>query len=210
MTPNTTADRQTASDIAWMRQLAEEGGRAPMRGAAILMGAGLIYGVASVLHWAAVTGLIGSDKGPGFVWLGATGLFLVFLTVNLLRLKRSEGVVTAANRASAVAWASVGLGIFALFGSVAVLSWRAGGDAAEAILSLTPSIIMVFYGLGWAVTAAMLRSRPLWVLAVASFVAAPLLAALSGQSVQLLAYAAALFGLMALPGFLLVRQAGRA
>ena len=210
MTPAAPTDT-SAADIAWMRQLAEEGGRAPMQGASILMGAGLIYAVASLLHWAVITGLIGSgDDSLGVVWLGATALFLVFLTVNLMRLKRTEKVVTAANRASSVAWAGVGWGIFALFTSVAVFGLRTGGETAVLILALTPSIIMVFYGMGWAVTAAMLKSRPLWGLAVASFVAAPLLAALTGQASQYLAYAGALFLLMALPGFLLMRQAGRA
>jgi hypothetical protein len=72
---------------------------------------------------------------------------------------------------------------------------------------LAPSVIMVFYGLGWAVTSAMMKSRPLWWLAMASFFAAPLLALLAGQPAQYLAYAAALFLLMALPGWMLMRQA---
>jgi uncharacterized MAPEG superfamily protein len=40
-----------------------------------------------------------------------------------------------------------------------------------------------------------------------SFVAAPLLALLAGQTAQYLAYTAALFLLMALPGWVLMRQA---
>ena len=66
---------------------------------------------------------------------------------------------------------------------------------------------MVFYGIGWAVTATMHRSRVLWWLMTGSFVAAPLLALLAGQTAQYLAYTAALFLLMALPGWMLMRQA---
>lgn len=66
---------------------------------------------------------------------------------------------------------------------------------------------MAFYGVGWAVSATMTRSRHLWALALASFAAAPVLAVMSGTSWQYLAYAVALFGLMALPGFLLMRAA---
>ena len=73
--------------------------------------------------------------------------------------------------------------------------------------ALMPSVIMVFYGSGWAVTAAMQRSKPLWALAIASFAAAPLLAVLVGQAEQYVAYAAALFLLMGLPGFLMMRAA---
>ena len=118
-----------------------------------------------------------------------------------------RGVVTSAGRASGTAWASVGWGIFALAVSMAVLSWRLGEEAAMVTLALMPSMIMVFYGSGWAVTAAMQRSKPLWALAIASFAAAPLLAALVGQAEQYLAYAAALFLLLGLPVFLMMRAA---
>lgn len=197
-----------AADIAWMRRLAEEGAQAPMQGASILFSAGLIYGLASLGHWAVASGVAGLDMSAvNVLWLGATGLFLAVLTIILVRLRRAGGVTTAANRASATAWASVGWGVFALFTSMAVLGLRMGAEAALVGLALTPSVIMVFYGSGWAVSAAMQRSKPLWILAVAAFAAAPLLALLTGQAEQYLAYAAALFLLMALPGFLLMRAA---
>ncbi len=69
---------------------------------------------------------------------------------------------------------------------------------------------MVFYGMGWAVSASMTRLHSLWWLAIGSFIAAPLLAALSGQDIQYLAYAGCLFALMAVPGFLLMRAAKQA
>jgi hypothetical protein len=197
-----------AADIAWMRRLAEEGHRAPMRGASILFGAGLIYGIASLGHWAVVSGAAGlDDSAVSFIWLGATLVFFALLVVAIAAIKRAGGVETSANRASGVAWASVGWSIFALSTSMAVLGLRMGEEAALVSVALIPSVIMVFYGSGWAVTAAMQRSNALWALAIASFAAAPLLAALTGSADQYLAYAAALFLLMALPGFLLMRSA---
>jgi uncharacterized MAPEG superfamily protein len=47
-------------------------------------------------------------------------------------------------------------------------------------------------------------------LSLGSFAAAPLLALFAGSAAQYLAYAAALFLLMALPGFLLMRAAEQA
>ncbi|NJC40445.1 hypothetical protein GGQ87_000703 [Brevundimonas alba] len=197
-----------AADIAWMRRLAEEGSRTPMQGAAILFGAGVIYGLASVGHWAIASGVAGLGmEAVNGLWLGATLLFFVLLAFNIYRLKRAGGVQTSANRASGTAWASVGWGIFALFASMAVLAWRMGDEAAMVALALMPSVIMVFYGAGWAVTAAMQRSRPLWGLALASFAAGPLIALFTGSAEQYLAYGAALFLLMALPGWLLMRSA---
>lgn len=206
----TNGNDDGAADIAWMRKLAEENAEAPMRGGSILMAAGLIYGLGSVLHWASLTGLVPiQDAGLGVIWLAATALFFVVLFVLIARQKSQGGVRTAANRASGAAWSSVGWGIFATFTSVAVVGLRIGQDSLL-LLSLTPSIIMVFYGMGWAVSASMTRSNQLWWLAIGSFLAAPLLAAFSGQDVQYLAYAACLFLLMAVPGFLLMRAAKQA
>jgi hypothetical protein len=198
-----------AADIAWLRNLAAEGADAPMGGGSILMAAGLIYGVGGLIHWSVAAGLI--DLQPttlSLVWMGATVLFLGVLAVLVIRKTRAGGVRTAVDRATGAVWSAVGWGIFALFGSIAVAGLRLG-DQSLVLLALTPSIIMVFYGLAWAVSAAMTRSRPLGWLALASFLAAPLLAALTGQPGQYLAYAACLFGLMALPGFLLMRAANR-
>jgi hypothetical protein len=207
----TEKTEDTAADIAWMRRLAEEGSQTPMQGASILFAAGLIYGAASLVHWAILTGVLGlSEPFLGVTWLVATGLFLVTLTISIQALKRSPGVMTAANRASGTAWAAVGWGIFALSMAMAVLGVRMGGEAVLVTFALMPSMIMVFYGMGWAVTAAMLRSRNLWLLAIGAFAAAPLLATLPGQPEQYLAYAAAMFLLMALPGWLLMRAAKRA
>ena len=199
-----------AADIAWMRRLAEEGADTPMQGASILMNAGLIFGAASLFHWAQITG-VAPSSGPveGLGWLVATVLFLAVLAVTIVRLKRSGGVRTARNRATDTVWSALGWGIFALFAAMMALGWRVGDEGIEIAFGLVPSVIMVFYGIGWAVSAAMYKSRPLWGLAVGSFAAAPMLAALTGSANQYLAYAAALFLLMALPGFLLMRGARR-
>lgn len=204
-----TESRDDTADIAWMRQLAEEGGQAPMRGAAILMGAGLIYGTAALLHWCIAIGIV-TVPAVAFntLWLAATAVFLLVVTLVSLRLRDRGGVHTTANRGANAAWSAVGWGIFALFTSLAVIGSRIGDAAAvNMLLGIVPSVIMAFYGMGWSVTATLQKSRPLHVLAVASFLAAPVLALMAGMTLQYLAYGIALFGLMALPGFLLMRSA---
>ena len=204
----TETTEDPAADIAWMRRLAEEGAQAPMQGASILMAAGLIYGLTSMLHWAHITGVLTPSLAmAGVEWLIATGVFLAVIAVIIWRMRQSAGVRTAANRAIGTIWSGVGWGIFTLFLSMGVVSARVGIDQGSLMFWLVPSIIMVFYGMGWAVTAAMLKNRVLIVLAVGSFLAAPGLAAFSGKDAQYLAYAAALFLLMALPGWMLMRQA---
>lgn len=202
-----TDPHNDTADIAWLRNLAAEGASTPMGGGSILMAAGLIYGLTGVAHWAVIAGLIDVEpQAFSLIWLVATGLFLATLALLILRRSRTCGVTTAVNRATGAAWSAVGWGIFALFASIAAISIQVG-EASLVLLSLVPSIIMVFYGLGWAVSAAMTRSRMLGGLAAASFVAAPLLALLANQPAQYLVYAACLLLLMALPGYLLMRAA---
>ncbi len=205
----TEHNEDPAADIAWMRRLAEEGAQTPMQGNSLLMFGGLLYGLASLFHWGIIVGLV--PLGENQVWIGwvaATVGYWIILAVTIPRLRRGAGVSTTANRAAGIAWSGMGWGIFAMFTAMAVLGWRLADEAAlEAMFALIPSIIMVFYGVGWAVHAEMQRSRKLWALSLGSFVAAPLLALFAGQAEQYLAYAAALFLLMALPGWVLMRQA---
>ena len=205
-----TDPHNDTADIAWLRNLAEEGAKTPYRGASIMIAAGLIFGSASLLHWAFASGALpGGPNGISMSWLGATVLFLATLPVLIWRLKSQPGVKTTANRVVATVWACVGWGIFALFASMMVNDIRMGAAQGMGTFWLVPSIIMVFYALGWGATASLFGAGRLWWLAVGSFVSAPILAALTGSPAQYLAYAACLFGLMALPGYLLMRAAKR-
>lgn len=204
------AAQNPAEDLAWLRQLAEGGARAPMRGASLLMFGGLLYGLASLFHWGLLVGSVPLPVDSLWIgWVGATVAYWVVLAIVIPRLNRTKGVHTTANKASGIAWSGMGWGIFALFLSMAVLAWRLGGPSPE-MWALIPSVILVFYAVGWTVSATMFRSRAMGMLAAASFVSAPALAALAGTSWLYLAYAACLFGLMALPGYLFMRAANRA
>lgn len=204
-----TLQDNDAADIAWMRRLAEEGGQSPYRGASIQFAAGLIYGLASLAHGAVVTGLVAAPPAAfAVIWLGATVIFLVIMALLTMRMARDPSPCTAANRAARAVWTGVGWGVFALFAALWMVIWRTGQAGTEAFL-LVPSIVMVFYGMGWAVTGAMMRNRGLIGLAIASFAAAPLLGLFAGTGAQYWAYAVALFGLMALPAWIMMRQAAR-
>jgi hypothetical protein len=207
--PANTPASQGSADIAWMRNLAQEGASAPLKGGETLLAAGLLFGLASLAHWAAASGLTPwtLNAASVVIWPATTVAFVLFATISGSRTARAAGVRTAANRAAATVWMAVGIAIFALFVSLALIGVRLGQGAGLVVSQMIPSIIMALYGLGWAVSATMMRSGFLWRLSIASFVAAPLMAALTGSSIQYLAYAACLFGLMALPGWLLMRKA---
>ncbi len=195
------------ADIAWMRNLAQEGADAPFRGGAILFAAGLVFGAASLMQWAMVSGLFPmSPLAAPVLWLGTVAIFLLIVWTRSARMRC--GAVTAANRASGAVWSAVGWGVFALCAAVAAVGARL--ESGEIVAAMIPSGVLVLYGMGWAVTAAMYRSRLLGGLAVASFIAGPLLGLLSGDPRQLLAYAVALLLLAALPGWIMMRRARQA
>ena len=209
MTEDTATPSPETADIAWLRNLAQEGSSSPPHGGSILLAAGLIWGTASVAHWTIVSEMITVDPvAYGVLWGAAGVAFAVALIVLIARLKRRGGVETAANRAFASVWSALGWGMFSLFSALMLLEVSRTGQTEMASWSLAiPSIIMAFYGVGWAVSATMLRRSSLWFMAIGAFIAAPVLAMMSGSAAQYLAYAACLFLLMAVPGFLLMRAA---
>lgn len=203
----THIDTEAETDIAWMRKLAQEGADSPFQGGSVLMAAGLAFGGASMLQW-----LMASDVFPmsplatPILWLGTVAIFLLIVFTRSTRLKGRP--VTAANRASSAVWTGVGWGVFAYCAATAAVGARL--ESGEIVAAMIPSGVLVLYGLGWAVTAAMHRSRLLGGLAAASFVAAPLVGLLSGDPRQLLAYAVALLLLAAVPGGIMMRRARQA
>lgn len=194
-------------DIAWLRTLAQEGNDAPLGGGPILMAAGVSYGLASLAQWSALAGGPVPLAASNWIWMGATAVFAIS-AVTASRLCGRSGVKTAANRAAGAAWSFVGWGIFALIASFLAVGWRMGSPAMV-LVYLLPSAVMVFYGLGWGVSAAMTRSPWLRGLAIASLVTAPVLALFVGHAELYLAYAVSLFALMAIPGWVLTRRARR-
>ena len=209
MTEDTATPSPETADIAWLRNLAQEGATSPPHGGSILLAAGLIWGAASVAHWTVISGIIAVGPAAyGVIWGTAGVVFIATLIVLIIQLKRRGGVETAANRAFGIVWSALGWGTFSLFSALMLLDVSRSGQADMASWSLAiPSIIMAFYGVGWAVSATMLRRRSLWFTAIGAFIAAPVLAIMSGSAAQYLAYAVCLFLLMAVPGFLLMRAA---
>lgn len=192
-------------DIAFMRALAQEGSSAPLLGGSILVAAGFYFGVASLVHWALLTGVLVMTTPwiQPVIWFGALAAFLITLTVIRARMKGRPGAATPGNRATGTAWASVGWTIFAIGMSLMVISVR---NHDQAPMMAFPSLILGLYGMGWSMAAAMSGKRWLWMTAVGSYAAALLAAWFSTSAAVFLVYAGALALLAVLPGYLLMRQ----
>lgn len=201
----TRDDIQTVhDDIAYMRALASDGRRAPLLGGSILIAAGLLFGSASIAHYAIDSGVLALPP-VAYAWLWGSVFVLFIIALNVLqrRIGRLPGAMSLANRAAGTAWMGVGLVIFTASISMAVIGWKY--ETALPTL-LFPSLIFAVYGAGWAVSATVSGVKWQWLLAIAAWIAAPGIALLSGEPALWLAYAAGLFAFALLPGIALVRQ----
>lgn len=192
-------------DIAFLKSLAEEGRAQPVLGGSIMVMAGVVFGAASIGHWAMATGLIHITTGWAFalLWLGAVAVFMAGLAA--MRSKLGGGGLRTNNaKASGVAWAAVGWTIFSLSGAMAMVSWRAHSALP---LLLFPSIILALYGLGWSVAAAMSRKRWIAMTAVGAYVSAVGIGYFSTTPTVFLIYALCLVFLAIAPGIVLMRSA---
>lgn len=203
MTDNQIQDLR--ADIAFMKALAQEGQQTPLLGGAILVAAGLIFSVASLLAWGLATERLnlGTPWAPLIVWGGAMVLFFVALALVRRRIGGKPGAGSPGNRASGMAWTAVGWTIFSLAAAMAVIGYR---THSAIVTAMFPSIILALYGAGWSVAAAMARKSWLWLTAVGSYVAAVVVAWFCTSATIFLVYAAFLLLLAVLPGFMLMRQ----
>ena len=102
-----------------------------------------------------------------------------------------------------MAWASMGWTIFVISLAIGIIAWRTRSEIPTLIF---PPLILGLYGMGWSIAAAMTGKRWIWMTAIGSYAAALVVAWLSIDPVVYLVYSLALLLLMALPGFILMRQ----
>jgi hypothetical protein len=203
----TDAKQALRDDISFMRALAEEGRATPMLGGSILLAAGLIFGGVQGLGLAALQLGLLRDHPALSVYLpfGAMAVFLAALSLLRRGLGARPGAHSPVNRATGSAWRGVGVAIMVLVAAFMLTSWR---FADWRVFAVFPSVIFALYGAGWLVSAAMTRIGWMALVAYSSFGVALGIAALSDRVVIASTLeAASLFLLVALPGYLLMRQA---
>lgn len=191
-------------DIAFMRALAQEGSSAPLLGGSILVAAGAVFGIAGIIHWSIVVGIINAPQMAfGIVWPVALFVFLGLLFWLRRGVETRPGAQSPGNRAAGTAWSAMGWTIFVISLTIGILAWRTHSPIPALIF---PPLILALYGMGWCVAAAMARKRWLWMTAIGSYAAALLVAWLAVSPAVYLVYALAMLLLMALPGYILMRQ----
>jgi hypothetical protein len=182
-------------DIAFIRNLVEEGRKTPYRGE-VSLAAGLIWGSASLYTWAVLAKLMPATVNPGWAWAAAAVVFALIGFPLKLYLTTPK-----TNRVAATVWSAVGLGCWTIAAATALAVWRTGDVLIFAII---PTMIMALYGAGWMVGSVAFRAPwQRWIggLCLLSGLA---LAATAGQPLQYLLFALSLYALAGLPGLIAV------
>jgi len=204
----TEATSASAADIAYVRQLAESGARAPLVGGRFMAWWGLMVSIAYTAHHLALKGMIG-DGGTvfAFIWIG----FAISGTLGQFMLARSmpakAGAGSAGNRASHTVWAA---GAFAIASMVVgcVIAVRTG--AGPATFDWIVPVAFAVYACALIVTGSLAGERIAVVAGYGAVAMVGLLTALILHPDRYLLAAGGVAATVLLPGLLLMLREPRA
>ncbi|MEE2566094.1 hypothetical protein [Hyphobacterium marinum] len=195
---------QARENLAFMRALADSPTTPNRAMGQSFLAAGLIYGFQTLVQWGAAVGLIPLPSPFYLVFvIGCTVLFLAVLAW-IIWSHRNKGTRTAIGRAYEAAFMAAGLINLSLVTVFIVFSIR---DSNVAIWDYYTPILFIFQGGAW--TIAYRLSRKLWLGSVAAgwFVAAIGLAVTNSTATYVLIASLAMFLLLALPGWKMMKTA---
>lgn len=192
-----------ASDLSFLRSLAEAGKDAPLMAGPYLVAGGGWFAAASLTQWPLLRDAIGLTAPQALLAFAAAGIgFALNLTILLLRDRKKAA--NSSNRANNAAWTAIGFAIFAFWIATAIMAYRREDPFLMNTISLH---VLCLYSVGWAVAAAMTRQGWMQFNAIMALITAPLLAAFIGTGDEYLIYALALVLTAVVPGFRLMRAA---
>ena len=195
-------------DLAFLRNVVDQGGRAGTTGGALFLAGGVLYGLQCLWHWIDLKGL---PDAPPLVDLLAvtlpTAIFLVIMTVVMIQDRKAVATGGAARGLQAT-FAGIG---FANLAMLIVFGVNAATHPEFPVWLFYPAVIFALQGAAWFVVWRLRKRGWLGLVAMGWFVAAVALG-LSIDSIEryILVAAGALFLLMALPGAVMLRLSKQA
>lgn len=192
------------ADIDFVKTLAVEAGQVPLNAGFPLFLAGLVFGAAALLHYAAVLAVSPFAGLSSFAIWGTA--MLVYAVVGIgwgIKNRAALKVQGNKNRVVGAVWGGIGFSIFLFSVTLAILSYRL--QSAQLGVFMMP-VVLVLYGLGWIITAEVSAQRWMTLIGVGCFIVVPLVAWMSLRPEQLLLYALALVCSALIPGWLLMTK----
>jgi len=193
-------------DIAYMRKLAEYGRRGPILGGAFLASAGVVFGLACLVQWAAQTGRLAiADREMVWIWAAAYAVFaLIWFALWFgFRSRRQAAGGNASNIVFGIAWIVNAVGVLVAYGTTMI---AASITHMQDMFYAYVPLIFIFYGIAWGLSAVMARRPWMYLAACGSFGCAFAVAALTRDPAQLALMAGALVVLLTLPGLKLMLE----
>ena len=204
----TGASQPSTDDLAYVRELAESGARAPLIGGRFMAWWGLLVTLAWGAQHLATNGIIGDGRTIfGIIWL----TFGLVGTAGQLALARSmppkAGAGSAGNRAAQSVWAAGAFAILSMVGGVAVL---AQGPASYAVFDWIVPVAFAVYACALIVTGALAGEKVALVAGYGAVLMVGVYAALILDPNRYLIAAGGAAVTVLLPGLLLLAREPRA
>ncbi|MEN3748918.1 hypothetical protein TPR58_17210 [Sphingomonas sp. HF-S3] len=196
-------------DLAFVRALVSEGGQAQASLGRALVAGGLCYGLQSLVQWLFALGVAAPDWLQLAVGVLPTVIFITLLVV-LMQRDKAQSQHGVATRALNAAFGGAGLAAMTTAFVFGYLSWRLGEFR---IFLFHPMMVCVVQGTVWYIAFAIRRRGWLGLVSAGWFLVAVGLGLLLGTGDSALIHwfvlliGLALLGLMALPGWILMRSA---
>ncbi|MES1199221.1 MAG: hypothetical protein ABUS48_04495 [Pseudomonadota bacterium] len=194
---------EMAEDVAYVRNLAEEGRNAPLVGGAYLAFFGALLAICYVAHWLFLTGRVGKVSQVGFVWLAYGVVAVIGVLIINGWVKRKPGASSITNRVGGTLWGYVGLVLFTVVVGAMAHTFIAGDYNA-------PNTIMAagfgLYAVALGTTATMSEQKWLRGFALLSAAASLLLWAYIDTPWTYLLSATASVVVLFIPGVIMMRR----
>lgn len=196
-TPATSDD-----DIAYVRQLAESGARAPLTGGRFMVWWGLLLTVAYVAHsFASTTAVDRSGAAFGIIWIGFGFIGTLGQVVLARSMVSTAGAGSAGNLAARTVWAAGAFAIVAMALGAAVAAQRGTGPA---VFDGIAPVAFAVYACALIVTGSLAGDRMIRMAGVGAILMVGLFTALISHPDRYLVAAAGVAFTVLLPGILLV------
>jgi len=192
-------------DISFLRHLAESGRNGPILGGIFLAAAGVVFGSACFLDFAAMQGMFPVRGGP--LWLGASAVFTLLWFVLFFRMKASGKKVQSASSASfGMIWSAIAPGVLTAFGTTLLIAHQTQNNA---VLAAYVPVIYAFYGTAWFASGALAKRSWMFIAALGSFAYAFVVALMAASPYLSVAMGGGLLLLLTLPGLKLAADEAR-
>jgi hypothetical protein len=198
-----TDTQSLKDDLAFLRDLTQDGGKGLARDGFALAVIGLTFGAVCLIYWLVLSGPL-AGVGVLAFWLWPVPLLFDIVLIELAK-RRLPPATGAAARALSTAWNGVGVSLTGGGLALAAAAWRQ--NDWPFLLATYPILLFTLYGVAWGVAYAVKRLGWFAWVSTGCFLAAIAEGLLFRSPHQWLVLSAGLFLLVGLPGLMIFKKA---